>query len=387
MLNKESSRIVLLLYEALLCIYIIIAPINNALNDRGIYAMVGYSAMLLLSLGTLCGWLGGGFNADKKLGGIFTGAYLIIAFTALGTLTRLINYRGATQLLMYAQFISLSRRINLKKILVAFYISSIVSAVFSVSLGWVSSSVSRTAAMIDGSVAPTVLAITLFVKENFENGKTYKTLKAAAFCCAVIVAFFGMSRSRILIIGIMLALKFILSMREASSTGRVNQAALIMIPVAIILVVVALSMDVTKQLLDAISDRYESGFEDLVRKMEREAGWKMFKQNWLAGRGWNQLLYKMPIGYRIYNNHNMYVTILARGGIVLGITMFYSFILVIRRALEKKNTLALVLVATFFALGYGNAGVFNYTICSMMIPVAILLDQEEPQPELEEETQ
>ncbi len=386
MLSKESARLLLRVYEALLCIYIIIAPINNALNDQGFYAMVGYSAMLLLAVGTPFGVLGEAFGAKKKLGGIFTALYLLIAFGAAGTLLQLIQYHGATQILMFAQFISLSRRVNLKKIYMAFYISAIFSAMFSVTLGWVSSSVSRTAASVDGSIAVAVLAIALFAKEDFDTGRSYNLMKSAGLLCGLVVAFFGMSRSRLLLIAIMALLKLIVSMRSSVASGRISQSTLLLIPVGLVLLVVALQLDVTQQLLREIELRYESGFEDYTRDMEAEAGWNIFRKNWLFGRGWKQILYKLPIGYMIYNNHNMYVSIFLRGGIVLGATMFYSFACMIKRAFERKNMLAFILLGLFFALGYGNAGAFNYTICSMMIPLAVLLDQEEKTPAEEEET-
>jgi len=384
MLTNDSTKICLKIYEALLCLYIIIAPINNALNEQGIYAMVGYAAMLLVSLGLVCGSLGGAFNADKKLGGFYTGAYLVIAFTALGTLTKLISYHGATQLLMYAQFVSLSRRVDLKKVFCAFYVSSIICAIWSISLGWVSSEVSRTATSIDGSIAPAVIAITLFAKETFAFGKNYRALKIAALCAAIVVAFFGMSRSRLLLIAVMLALKLIVSMRQSVMSGRVSQTVILAIPVLIVVVAIVAKLDVTKKLLDAIGERYESGFEDYIRDMERQAGWDMFRQNWLFGRGWNKLLFKLPVGYRVYDNHNMYVTILARGGIILAGTMFYSFYRVLKRVIEKKNALAMILFGLLLALGYGNAGVFNYTICSLMAPMAILLDSVSNEPDQEE---
>ena len=384
MLSRNSSGLFLRLYEALLCIYIVVAPINNALNDRGIYAMVGYAAMLLLAVGTPCALLGQAFGAQKKMGGIYTAIYLVGAFASAGTLMQLIQYHGATQILMFAQFISISRRVNLKKIFMAFYVSAIISAMFSVTLGWVSSSVTRTAADVDGSIAPAVLAIVMFAQEDFERTRSYNALKTAALYCGIIVAFFGMSRSRLALIAVMVLLKIVLSLRSSATSGKVKQSMLLLLPLGLIAIVVALEMDVTQQLLSEIEGRFESGFEDQVRDAEAEAGWRMFQENWLIGRGWKKLLYKLPIGYRIHNNHNMYVSILARGGIILGITMGISFFRLIKRALEKKNTLVFIMLGLFFALGYGNAGAFNYTICSMMIPVAILLDQEKVTPEQEE---
>lgn len=386
MLSKESAKLLLRVYEALLCIYIVIAPINNALNDRGIYAVVGYASMLVLFVGTPCGLFGNAFGAEKKLGGIFTALYLAVAFAVAGTLLQIIQYHGATQILIFAQFISLSRRVNLKKIFTAFYISAIIAAIFTVTLGWVSSAVSRTAASVDGSIAVATLAITLFAQEDFERTRFYNYSKIAALVSGLVVAFFGMSRSRLLLIGIMALIKLIVFMRSSATSGRISQSTLLLIPIGLVVIVLALRMNVTQQLLREIELRYEQGFEDRIRELEAEAGWALFKKSWMFGRGWRRILYKLPTGYMVYNNHNMYVTILLRGGIVLGATMLYNFICMIKRVIERKNILAFVLLLMFFALGYGNAGAFNYTICSMMIPLAILLDREDKKPAEEEVT-
>ena len=377
MLSKGTSYMFLKVYEALLCIYIVIAPINNALNDQGIYAMVGYAAMLLLIIGTFCAWLGGAFGAKRKMGGIFTAIYLVVPLTMAGTLLDLIQYHGAPQVLLFAQFISLSKRVDLKKMLMAFYVSAIVSALFSLFHGWVDSTVSRTAAMVDGSIAPVVLAITLFVEEDFEYTKVYKSWKAAGMVGGVIVALFGMSRSRLLLIALMLLLKVVLNLTYSVSSGKVGQSTLLLIPLIIVAFVAVTELDVVKQLVTEIERRYEGGFADKVREMEAEAGWTLFKGDWVFGRGWKKILYKIPAGFQIYNNHNMYVTIFLRGGVVLAATMFYSFACMILQTIRRKNILAFVLLGLVFALGYGNAGVFNYTICSMLIPFAILLDQGE----------
>lgn len=380
MLNREPFRPLLLLYEALLCVYIVIAPINNALNDQGFRALVGYCAMLLLVVGTPCGWLGGAFGAEKKLGGLIPGVYLITVVALLGSLLNLVRYYGLTQLLMYTQFISVSRRVNLKKILIAFYWAAVVAAAYSVSLGMAAATVSRTAAAVDGSIAPAVLAIVLFLNEDFEITGYYKTMKYIALACATIVALFGMSRSRLLLLAVMLIIKLVIYVRRIARANRISQTILAMIPFIILAIVIIANMNVTRQLLEAIGKRYEAGFEDTIRRHEREAGWELFRYSWLTGRGWNKLCFWSSLTLRIYHNHNMYITILARGGLVLAIPMFYSFVLMIKRVIEQKDLLAGVLLGLFFALGYGNAGAFNYTICSMMIPMAILLDKEKQPP-------
>ena len=74
----------------------------------------------------------------------------------------------------------------------------------------------------------------------------------------------------------------------------------------------------------------------------------------------------------------MYVAALARGGLLFGIPFALSLFSILRKTLvRRKNIMLLILTGIFFALGYGNAGIFNYTICSMLVPISIIINESE----------
>ena len=71
----------------------------------------------------------------------------------------------------------------------------------------------------------------------------------------------------------------------------------------------------------------------------------------------------------------MYVAILARGGLLMASAFVNTFFRLVRDVFHRKNQLCWALLIVFLGLAYGNAGVFNYTINTMFIPLIVNLKQ------------
>ena len=57
----------------------------------------------------------------------------------------------------------------------------------------------------------------------------------------------------------------------------------------------------------------------------------------------------------------------------MAITFLISLCSIVKKAVKQKNLFCLIALLIFFALAYGNAGIFNYTICGMFIPLILNL--------------
>ena len=375
-MREKENKVLGNLYEWILCAFIIIAPINNALNDLGIYAMTLYVSIAVLISGLACKLIGYHKGNLSQYAAIIIAGALLFEMFWWRMEGKEVQMSLIYILLIYCVFLTLPAEINLKRIYCAFYVSTLVGALFSMYLGITQGGVTRTATSVDGSLAVIGMAIILFAPEDFEVTSKYKLLKIMSFAACLIIAGFGMSRARIVLIALALLVKLLFSGGTVLVSGRVNATVLLSIPFLLVLVLVIIRLYTVGRVVPAVEDRFVDGFESAVRDREIDAGWNGFQSSWLRGRGWGELIYRHNAVYRIYYNHCMYVAILTRGGILLGIPMLISFLWLIYDALRTKNHFVIVTLAMFFLLGYGNAGVFNYTICSMFIPLIPCLKQQ-----------
>ena len=375
MAKEKENRILGEIYEWLLCAYIVLAPINNALNHYGIYATVVLTAMAVFGLCLVCKLVG------HHPPNLMDYCALVVAMVlgiqcVIQRFERVsITSQWVYTVLLYTIFLTLPSKMNMKRIYCAVYVASLLGAMFSIVLGIAEGSVTRTATSVDGSLAVIGIVTVLFAQEDFEKTEKYKLLKILAFFACLIVAGFGMSRARIVLILCLLVVKVLFSGGSVLISGRVSATVLLSIPFLIVLFFVIIRLETVGNVLASIENRFVDGFQSLLRDKEISVGWQGFESAWFLGRGWGELGYRYNFTFRTYFNHCMYVAILARGGITLGIPLLISFLWLIRDALRSKNLLVIVMLTMFFLLGYGNAGIFNYTINSMFIVLIPLLKQ------------
>jgi|GEM_PF-6527536 membrane protein len=373
---KKKLSAVHAIYEWLLCLYIIIIPIINTLNSISI---LGYGIhiwiILLLLLTTLI------INIIDTAGSKSRIGYPLVVLAIFSLEIILQRVRGEVfeiglllSVFLYIAFLKIPQQVSVKKIYLSFYISVIIAAICSIFLGLSFGEVSRTATKVDGSISIIAALIIFFGEESFNKTSTYEFFKKVAMGACFVVIAFGMSRSRLLILITLIFIKLLLMVKKIIATGRIKVIGLISFPIFVIILVVISQFEVTKNLFDAFLSRFENGLQSLGRTDEIEVGIQFFVDNPIFGVGWGELLFVDYQNYLSnYYNHCMYIAILARGGIIMAITFLISLCSIVKKAVKQKNLFCLIALLIFFALAYGNAGIFNYTICGMFIPLILNL--------------
>lgn len=376
-LANGNSNAPIGIYEFFIGLYIIFAPINNALN---VNRLLPVNIFMITCVAFLCiSFVVGLYDLGNKSNNFFSIFVLAVFFFE-------IFLQVATDapiksiyifiILLYASFLRVSTYVSLKKIYCSFYISAVISAGFTLYYGNYQNTISRTATLVDGSIAPIVLAIILFAEEQFEKTRYYKILKGLAAFSLCIVALYGMSRSRLVIIAVMFIIKILLHVKNLLVNKTVNMLLIPELGLVLLLVIFIFKFSSFQDLLSLIFDRFEDGFTlDYVREAEIEQGLTYFKDNLIFGKGWGDYTYSLDGYTYYYYNHCMYVAILARGGILMAIACACSFISLAKKTLESRKSFCIIIAAIFFLLAYGNAGLFNYTIITLFIPLVLNLKQ------------
>lgn len=374
-LANEKISSLIGIYEFFIGLYIILAPINNALNTKN---LVPVNVFMIVCIAVLCiGFIIGFFDMGDNSNKFFSMFVLAVFFFEIilqNTTEVPIEKKYIFIILLYVIFLRVSPFVSLKTIYCYFYISAVISAGFTLYYGNYENTVSRTATLVDGSIAPIVLAIVLFADEQFEKTGFYKLLKVLAAFALCIVALYGMSRSRLLIIAVMFIIRILLHIKNLLVEKTVNVLLIPGLVLVLFIVIFLLKLPSFQNLLSLISDRFEDGFLlDNVREVEIKQGLTYFKENLIFGKGWGDYTYIID-GYTYhYYNHSMYVAILARGGLLMAIACACSFIALVRKTFESRKSFCIIIAAIFFLLAYGNAGLFNYTIITLFIPLVLNL--------------
>lgn len=362
--NGQISGLVFGIYELLLCLYIIITPIINSIKD---YTFAGYGAHIWITLLILVFTVLILLQPNSKLKNRYNSLLVFIVF-AFELLIESGSIVDVLPILLYCAFLCIPSGISKKKIYSSVYISAIVGAAFSAFAGYTAAGVERTATLVDGSLAVIAIIVVFWAEEDFDKTVVYSALKILGFTTAIVVAGFGMSRARLSIIAVLAILKLFMSNRKFLSSGRISLEGIFVIIILVAAGIGIANLAVTRELFDAISERFSSGFESVGRDDELREGLRLIRKNPIMGAGWGEIKFKDSLYYNVsYYNHNMYIAILARGGIIAGAAFLASFLSLIKAALRKKQALPIIATATLFVLGYGNAGIFNYTICGMLI--------------------
>ena len=380
-MESKSKRIeqagLLKLYEMLLCLCIIIFPIINSLKDYYIFGLAPHIIIIIVFF--VVGILLELFSKKRKQQ-YYASMIIMLAFAAEVAFQ---TYKGrpsdfglVLSVLLYISLLRMPEGISSPKVICSFYIATIIAAIFTVKQGYVDESVSRTATMVDGSVSVIALILIFWFKEDFTVTSMYKILKAVALLAVAIVAGFGMSRARLAIMGVFSMIRLIQALSKVGKTKKFNAYIIVGAFGIAIILFFAFRLSITQKLLSEILVRFESGFQSTYRDQEVLFGWDLFMKSPIWGNGWGTIYFYNFLGRSsFYYNHSMYVAIFARGGILMAIPMFYSFYLLSKTALKSKNTFAIMALIGFFALAYGNAGVFNFTICSFTIPIVYSLNK------------
>lgn len=373
-LNNALYRIL----EALLCGYIVFVPIVNTFNfwlfGNGIQV---YLSILIIALTMTLRFMNRGQKRTT-----FHGLPILIIFLIELAYCSLrgwpIEIRFFLLYGLYVSFLSLPSEISRKSIFFSYYIAIYVAMFFTLLNGLSEEGISRTGGSVDGSITIVGIVLLLFLEEDFKVGKLYRALKGLSVIPIFVILLFGMSRARILIVALLIALKFLTVTIRGFSSGRVKVVYVLGFVVLIGLFLIALQLPVVQDLLEEVSNRFESGFSSEGRDAEAEYAWMLFRYFPILGGGYaSYTFYDYYYVQSNYYNHNMYLAILARGGVVMALAFLFSFAAILKRVWNSKDSFLWILLSCILVLGYGNAGIFNYTIVGFLIPLVLGLRQYE----------
>ncbi|MBE6749947.1 MAG: O-antigen ligase family protein [Ruminococcaceae bacterium] len=380
LINEQKSTI-LTIYEALFCLFIIFAPITNAMTE---FTFMGFTVTTVLLLLIIAFWVIC-LLMEKIHSRNFV--LLVLLFFGIELFRLYLKAKGIqivfiSLIMLYVAALSLPSCFSKKKICASFYVSAIISAFFTLIYGYSGSSVSRSATYVDGSISIFVIAIFLFAKEHDECGALYKFIRYVAFASCFIITMFGMSRSRLLLIVLMFLIVIINEIRKFLMNGVVKAYIFFLIPLAIILIYIVLSLDIVQELLSQLSTRFDDGFESSGRDAENEVALKLFNKSKFFGMGWGDIYFVNYDRSTVpFHNHSMYLAILARGGLFMAFAFLLSLGSLVIEVIKSKKVFCIVCLSLLLLLGYGNAGIFNYTICSSLILLTVFLRGDEVEPE------
>lgn len=374
--NNTLYETFLKIETMLLCFYIILAPISKCVQIYLFGYSIIVSVIVLLFIVCIISRILCNNLAEGNFSFILLTAFLIELVLKSET-SQTVEIGLVLSVFLYIGLLSV-RDIPLKRIYISFFIASFLSAIFSFIYGTETGEVTRTAVYVDGSISVITLIIVLFGNFDSDCGIIFDILRATAFFSSLIVLLFGMSRARIAIALILLAIWFIKVCLKDIANGRLDLRKVFFLLAIAILLLILKSQPTFQKLFESISERFDDGFSSLGRTEEIQIGWSIFKDNIVSGMGWGTFRFKDYRGnISSYYNHCMYIAVLARGGLLFGIPFGLSLLSILKKTfVHRDNYMLLMLTAVFLALGYGNAGVFNYTICSMLVPISILINKE-----------
>jgi len=286
--------------------------------------------------------------------------------------------------LLYLFFLQTDHRISATCLEGAYLISVLLAAVCSVSLGLVDGAVTRVATLIDGSIAPIAITAALFCDRRAGGVRAlgWLCLRGAALICGLIVLIFGMSRARFLIIGAVFVLYFCRKLRQVFPGGRkISRRAALLLYFILLAMAGLLASGILDDLFAPILRRLTTeGLDSMGRDVELIFGLSCFSDSPIIGCGWGQMyLTDLDGSVVAYNNHCAYLAILARGGLALALPMLFSYAMLFLEAwgVRHRCAAAVPLMTVFFLLSIGNAGMFNYTIGSLIPLVVLKINQKD----------
>lgn len=357
----------------LLYLYIVLAPLLNSLQDvtiggSNIVAVVSSSLCLIGVTTSVLHFKKNNYFSFVVLLVFIYGVYRTGLGQCLIGLVILV--------LLYVSFLNLDSNIDVKKVFYAYYCAIMLAAFFSVSQGIMGSYVKRMATLVDGSIAVVTVAILLFANNNYLHERKKNFIKLAVIGSVIAVIAFSMSRSRlILVLGLVIVKLFFIK----DNGSKRKSKSIIYVLIGIVVLYVLSQTSLGSVLFGSMTARFESGMESKGRNDEILFALTLFANNPIWGSGWSDFMYTDYLTQEVgYNQHSMYVALLARGGIVFALVVLVSLYLVLKNTMKiyKYNKLPAVLMVLFLMLAYGNAGFFNYTICGFFIPIITILQQE-----------
>jgi len=372
--NTRKNRIVSF-QQAALVVLIILSPIYKCFAD---FTFLGFNPITIVVGLVLVSYACNMIRIIRSRQKRFFSLTILIIFCAELLAGEESSVGWVLAILLYVSFLQTDNKVSIEKIYCATLISSIVAAVFSLSLGLVGGVMSRVAVFVDGSISPIAITVVLFfeTRSNKKEVDFWDVLKVISLLCSCVVLVFGMSRARALVVAILFAVFGVLKLKNLiNNRGKTSRKGRIEFIISIFFsLVFFLSLDKNGMFAPILNRFLNEGLSSMGRDVEMTFGLRLFKENVLLGAGWGLFTFRDLNGSIVaYNNHCAYIAVLARGGLLMAIPMFLSYFALLKRAIiiRRLSNVAVMLMVVFLLLSYGNAGMFNYTICCT-IPLVVL---------------
>lgn len=372
--NTRKNRIAIF-QQVLLIAFIILSPVYKSFSS---FTFLGLNPITIIIGCVLTSCVCNIIHIIRSRQKIFFSMTILILF-CLELLMGKENSTGwVLAVLLYVCFLQTDNKVSVKSLYCAILISSIVAAGFSLSLGLIDGVMSRVAALVDGSIAPIAITVVLFfdTESNKKEIDLWDVLKIISLLCSCVVLVFGMSRARALVVGVLFAVFGILKLKNLiNNRGKTSHKGRLEFIISIFFsLCFFLSLDKNGVFAPILNRFLNEGLSSMGRDVEMTFGLRLFKEHVWFGAGWGEFTFRDLNGSAVaYNNHCAYVAVLARGGLLLAVPVFLSYFALLKSAvrIRRSSSVSIMLMIVFLLLSYGNAGMFNYTICSI-IPLVVL---------------
>lgn len=243
----------------------------------------------------------------------------------------------------------------------------------------------RSSVLVDGGLGLVAFALSLYLL--LYEGKNFNAFyKYGTLISGLMIVLGGQSRARIIILLLVLALSLLLSI--FSGKNRATAFKVLFSIIAVVAVALVVFPDIIG-IIDSILERFDTMGTDassIFRIYERKIQLESFYAHPLLGTGWNGLdnvLVKDLWGqYNHINNHNMYASILAYGGLLYAVPFFVWFLMIMTRTVRKiprRNTakLHIILFIILLMLSWSSAGFGKFSqLLSMIVIYTDIINEE-----------
>ena len=239
----------------------------------------------------------------------------------------------------------------------------------------------RSSTIVDAGLGLVAVALALYM--IFYESKNYSFFcKYGTLLAGLLIVAGGQSRARIIVMVLVIAASVIINIIFSSK----NRMAVIRVGIFVAIAAVAAFYLIpqARVILTEIVGRFDTFGTDsssVYRVFERDTQMNAFYSNPVAGVGWNGLsnvrVTDLWGNRNQINNHNMYSSILAYGGILYALPFFMWFIMLIFGEMKKVGRsdtakLHIVLLMIIAVLSWSSAGFVKYS--QMLSVIIIYLD-------------
>ncbi len=246
---------------------------------------------------------------------------------------------------------------------------------------------SRTSTIVDGGLGLVAVALALYM--IFYRDKDFNVFyKYATLVSGLLIVMGGQSRARIITLALVVVLSVLINIMFSRKNRMI--VARVVVFLAIILLMATHFFPQILDIAGEITGRFDTIGTDsssVYRVYEKEAQMEAFYKEPVIGCGWDGLRDVKVVdlwgNYNHINNHNMYSSILAYGGIMYALPFFMWFIMLLFGELRKIASddtakLHVIFLVILAILSWSSAGFVKFSqTLSIIIIYLDIIDREQ----------